>query len=358
MTGRTFVFEYLTAGGLFRDGLRPDDCPSFVAEGAAMRDALVEDVSQSGRLVTIMADRRLAAPNFAGANVYAVADIDSFDAAFETALEECDDAWILAPEVDCAQLELTRRVEGRIRLSSPGTELVALASDKQATADFLQKNGIRTPRGCTWPSSRAFTRPVGPLIVKPNDGAGSLGVRLLAENEPLELEGLRLADGKREREIRIEEYILGPSFSVSMLGCNDGFVVLEPCCQSISQDGQFRYKGGSLPVPSLAIRDQLRDTAGQVARVLPRWHGFLGIDVIFGDDGPWVIEVNPRLTTSYVGLRNCFHQNLAKIVLDSKHGPPASLSAEKLQLQFDPCGRVDVSPERPGDSVEYLWQAW
>ena len=47
--------------------------------------------------------------------------------------------------------------------------------------------------------------------------------------------------------------------------------------------------------------------------------GYVGVDIVLGDapDGSadWVIEINPRLTTSYVGLRALARGNLAGVLL-------------------------------------------
>ena len=70
--------------------------------------------------------------------------------------------------------------------------------------------------------------------------------------------------------------------------------------------GTFQYLGGSCPLPSgLAARaDRLARCA---AAAMPEWRGYIGIDLVLGEanDGSedYLIEVNPRLTTSYVGLR-------------------------------------------------------
>jgi predicted ATP-grasp superfamily ATP-dependent carboligase len=70
----------------------------------------------------------------------------------------------------------------------------------------------------------------------------------------------------------------------------------------------------------------------QVAGVLPSAIGYIGVDLILGDavDGSedLVIEINPRMTTSYVGLRASAEGNLASAMLGAFDG------AEKLDLRF------------------------
>lgn len=47
---------------------------------------------------------------------------------------------------------------------------------------------------------------------------------------------------------------------------------------------------------------------------LPGLRGHVGVDLVAAPDRCVVIEVNPRLTTSYVGLRRVLRANLAELV--------------------------------------------
>jgi predicted ATP-grasp superfamily ATP-dependent carboligase len=44
--------------------------------------------------------------------------------------------------------------------------------------------------------------------------------------------------------------------------------------------------------------------------------GYVGVDLVLADAGPIVLEINPRLTTSYCGLRDALGINPAALVLD------------------------------------------
>ena len=47
--------------------------------------------------------------------------------------------------------------------------------------------------------------------------------------------------------------------------------------------------------------------------------GYFGTDFIRTNDSEvYFIEINPRLTTSYIGLRNAINQNPARLILESK----------------------------------------
>lgn len=352
-----FVFEYLTGGGLFVDGLAPEACPTLVAEGTAMRNALLADVAALRRPVRLLCDTRLPTPQWPTSSTIApivsteqVDSAEQFTAAFDRAIEQSEAAWIIAPETGGALLQLTERAEGRVELWSPASDLVRLATDKQRLLEFLAGRGIAAPSGTllsqdTLPDVARQLEMQIPQIVKPNDGAGSQDVRKLGADDVGKLDILLhgLPNGAARSPLRIEPFIAGQPLSVSVLGADDAYLVLEPCLQEISDDGHFIYLGGSLPIPD-DFREETLQVAEKVAASLPAWRGIVGIDMIWGQTGPVVgpvvLEVNPRLTTSYVGLRKWYCQNLVKIVAESQPGVLPSLSAGNFQLQFDADGKV------------------
>jgi predicted ATP-grasp superfamily ATP-dependent carboligase len=71
---------------------------------------------------------------------------------------------------------------------------------------------------------------------------------------------------------------------------------------------------------------------------LPPANGYVGIDLILGDatDGSQdvVIEINPRLTTSYVALRQHYRTNLAAAMLQVIAGQPCELEIAQDVVSF------------------------
>jgi hypothetical protein len=77
---------------------------------------------------------------------------------------------------------------------------------------------------------------------------------------------------------------------------------------------------------------------------LPRTRGLIGVDIVLGEEqdgsADFAIEVNPRLTTSYVGLRCVSDQNLAHAMLASSIGEAVDLSFRLDRLDFVATGKV------------------
>jgi len=115
-------------------------------------------------------------------------------------------------------------------------------------------------------------------------------------------------------------------------------IAIPPACD---YDGRFQYLGGRLPIaPDLAARAVRIATAA--VRCVPGLLGYVGVDVVLGDDSrDWAIEINPRLTTSYVGLRALAKFNLAAAMLAAVRGEPLSEMAWHAgPVEFTPDGRV------------------
>jgi predicted ATP-grasp superfamily ATP-dependent carboligase len=149
-------------------------------------------------------------------------------------------------------------------------------------------------------------------VVKPDDGAGCERTYFIASNG--DLAALR---GRPEAEDCIAQvFVPGIAGSLSMI-CARGEAWLLTCNRQDMRlsGGQFRYCGGVVGGLE-GKRALLAPIAAQVAAAMPDLWGYVGVDVVLGPQGPVVIEVNPRLTTSYVGLRAAIGTNPAQLVFD------------------------------------------
>jgi predicted ATP-grasp superfamily ATP-dependent carboligase len=90
-----------------------------------------------------------------------------------------------------------------------------------------------------------------------------------------------------------------------------------------------------------------RRLASDAVKTLPAPLGYIGVDLILGEaadgSGDCVIEINPRLTTSYVGLRAACRANLAMAMLAIAAGHSATLSFRPQLIEFAADGTI-LSP--------------
>jgi len=299
--------------------------------------ALVGDL---GRLPHVdlhwMCDQRVAGESFGRGTVHFVSQAEEEAISFQRLAAQSDWTLVIAPEFDghlVRRCELVERVGGR--LLGPSLIAVRLAADKQKTIECLAKCGVATPHGRPIHPGTAIPPDFGfPAVLKPIDGAGSIGMIWIESAE----HAASVTVNRCTR--RLERYCPGMAASVAFLCAKTHFIDLPPCRQLIDRKAGFAYRGGQWPLePALARRAST--LAHRAVACLPPLLGYLGVDLILGTspDGAddVVIEINPRLTTSYVGLRALSEQNLAEAILDVAMGSAVRLSfcRESLLLWAD-----------------------
>jgi predicted ATP-grasp superfamily ATP-dependent carboligase len=308
-----------------------------------MLEALAAEFSRIGHVATdVLVDVRHPALELPGCTTHPVDSAWAERGLIARLSAAADWTIVVAPEFDDHLLTRCLAVErAGGRLLSPNSRLVALAADKQATAEHLVARDVPVAEGIALAAGEAL--PVDfpfPAVLKPRFGAGSQGIRLIAGSGAIER--------PVETASRLERFIEGTAVSVAAL-CGPpgteftGILPLTPCHQQIDRVEGFAYRGGSLPIePSLARR--ATRLATRAIATLPEPLGYLGVDMVLGGDssgaGDAVIEINPRLTTSYVGLRALARGNLAEAMMEVAAGRPVQLCWHPGPIQFQSSGGV------------------
>lgn len=304
---KVFVCEFITGGGLYREAL-----PATLAhEGRLMRDALLRDLSQVPDVViTSSHDERLPAAPLVHQVITVSGQDDVWDI-WNQCIRDTDAVWLIAPEAGGMLSRLTALVQGHHKtlLGSNGNA-VDLAGSKMATFMVLQAAGIDAVPSYNlddWPKDEA-----GPWVAKPDDGVGCDGTRYFDTTSAL---GDWIAQGSVAGYI-IQPYRPGVAASLSML-CKEGRAWLLSCNQQkiTQRAGGFCYHGSV--VNGMAEHWSAFDHLGQeIAAAIPELSGYVGVDVLVHKEHIEVLEINPRLTTSYVGLHEATGCNPAGLVLD------------------------------------------
>ncbi|MGE0377824.1 MAG: ATP-grasp domain-containing protein, partial [Planctomycetaceae bacterium] len=278
---------------------------SLLREGRAMLQALVADfarVPECRVVTTLAADQEpLDVP---GAKLLRVRDSEEEAVVFRSLAAECDASLIIAPELGNVLYERCQsaRRAGAARLLNPASELVRLCSDKLELARFLAEHNIPTIPTVSWPVESAADANWSPAVIKPRFGAGSQEIHTCDS----------VASARTRRPVPAaaqswiaQPLIRGAAVSVGAL-CHPGRGVhemLPVAAQHLSDDGRFRYLGGRIPWDDRRSAE-VQDAVRRACRMLPDLAGYVGFDVVVPDTGaepPLVVEINPRLCTSYLG---------------------------------------------------------
>ena len=278
---KVMLAEYATCTGL-EGALR--------AEGFAMLSTLKQSFEQAGCRVFVPRD---------------------FGKDFATTAKISDCGLVIAPDdrlaADTAVLE-----SGCINLGSPPAA-IRLCADKLETTELLLHNGLYAPR---------IVREGGAgdgatkCVVKPRTGCGS--------------ESVFVAPAPVEREGYIStEYIEGEHLSVSFVSGSGFALPLTLNRQHIHMDGGVAYDGNDVNVEHPAGEEIV--AAARRAGQMLGCRGLFGVDIVYGrvhdgadiagsDRHPYVVDVNPRPTTSVVGVARVIDRNLADLVLLARFG--------------------------------------
>jgi predicted ATP-grasp superfamily ATP-dependent carboligase len=335
---RIFVYEFITGGGAWSLDDRCALSGSLAREGRAMASAIAADFASLPDVeVLTTRDSRLAPLHPANCRVELIESAAGEREALEHLAKAADGVLLIAPESDGILAARARWVASAGgKLISPEPEVIDIAGNKQITAGRLQAAGVPVPRGSVLEPRGSAPADLFPAVVKPLDGCGSVGVRKVATQADLEQFAC-------DAPLRLEAFVPGLAVSVAVLCGPQGHLPMPACQQLLSSDGRFTYLGGRTPLPT-RLDERARRLAISAVQALPSPHGYLGVDLVLGDDPSGaddaVIEVNPRLTTSYVGLRTLCKENLAAAMLAVLRGERPALSWQTGALQFTADGEI------------------
>ena len=279
--------------------LSQKDFMSMKIQGKAMVDALYSDLKHIKQLNTIIGKQKF------GENA-----LDFFS----DVIPKIDLVWVIAPESD-GELERFHIASKKKLWIGSGLQAIRLASIKLETKKYLKSLGINTPDEITFKSLRKknYTK----AVYKPIDGAGTSDTYIL-DNEKNIINTL----SKKRSRFFLEEWVEGAAYSVS-LNCNlSDFEILSINKQYITSNhlGKLFY-GGVKPVQNKMLKKLYEGILPIVSLIVANINGlrgFIGIDFILKENSQIsIIEINPRLTCSYIGISKYKKGNVALKILNS-----------------------------------------
>lgn len=174
-----------------------------------------------------------------------------------------------------------------------------------------------------------------PFVVKPCDGSGSKGVKIVMDEAEIE-DALQYAfEGARNQEIYVEPFVKGEEFSVEAFACDGEVYIYSIVKTNFAWKGVFpeytqtTYLGISSEMES-AIEEEIR----KAVKALDVSYGPVNFDLIISEeDGmPYIIDV---------GIRN--GQNLI-----ASHIVPYSRGVDELNNSINLCigESIDAKPRK------------
>jgi predicted ATP-grasp superfamily ATP-dependent carboligase len=289
------VHEWVTGGGLAGS---PLPAP-WAAQGRAMRRAIAADFACITEiLVSVVVTLDAALPDDPGPWTIVRIGAGEHEHRMRELAESVDFIVLIAPETRGVLARLTADLtQAGARMLGSSPEAVSLAGDKARLGARLQALGIDTPPiqvvvpGCALPEPVRY-----PAVLKPIDGAGS------ADTYYLHGPGRVPEAARRLPSALLQPFVPGLPMSASFFVDREGRVWLIGIgAQRIAIcDGRFEYQGGRIPAPCPGAQPQVQGAVNAVVGL----RGFVGVDFIWDPSArhATILEINPRPTTSVVGL--------------------------------------------------------
>ncbi|MEC7834817.1 MAG: ATP-grasp domain-containing protein [Pseudomonadota bacterium] len=313
---KLFVCEYFTGGGL----IGKDLSSNFIREGEMIIKSLLASLSKFQKTnqdieFFFARDYRLRTKKFKNSCLYTPKkNIWSF---WESCIEKSDAFWPIAPETEnilerLSQIAIKRK---KILIGSL-PKAIRQTKNKHLTNKILQRNRLPIiPSRIFKKISPKFLKNLEKRnwILKPIDGAGADEVFILnkATKEIIDVIEKKI----RNRMFILQPYLTGQVMSVSAIFAKDDFIPLT-CNKLIinPSKGSIHYQKIEVGGAEF-LRNEMTRIVKKIHTAFGGLLGYVGIDFIKNRKNLVVLEINPRLTTSYVGLARSINFNPVEIIL-------------------------------------------
>jgi len=320
------VYEYASGGGFADKPL----AVSILSEGFSMLRAIVADFKAAGHSVTTVLDSRLAVlnPPLDADCIVPASSFNDAERAIQKLSESTGTAYIVAPESNQVLQSLVAKIEqaGVASLNCRGNA-IGNVSDKAAMLKRVKELGLSTPATVSvsaFDDVAEITRTVRgslgfPLIIKPVDGVGCAGLSVVNNEQQVASAVAKTTAESTDKRFVAQEVIRGTAVSVSLLATVNDTLPLSLNRQDVSlmaPEAASTYNGGQVPFDNLLKREAFA-AAEKAVKAFQGLRGYVGVDLVLTEKEAVVMEVNPRLTVSYVGLRKVAGFNLAQAIISA-----------------------------------------
>ena len=319
---KVLLFEYITGGGFNQQELPT----SLLREGQLMLNALLDNFAQLPDIeLCVMVDSRLVdLIALESSQIVVIGSEKNSHTEFARLAQDCDAVWPIAPEFEGILHTLCSLVPANTRLLSPSAAAVELAGNKYLTFQRLMQHGIATPP-TQWLHEAVFYP--GEWIVKAHDGAGCEGSFIVTNEAEF------IAAQRAMSLAIIQPHLHGAKTSLSCLFKHGKAWLLSVNLQHFTLL-ESRYRLTAITVNYQQDNGDYQKLADAVASAIPELLGYAGIDLLESDGQQRVLEINPRLTTSFTGLKTALGINVAEQVLRLQQSDPELIIRQNRQVQL------------------------
>ena len=308
---KVVIFEYISSGVCKPESLYPD----LIKEADLIVNELGQKMIEAGCDLVLFRSQSLPPPLFE-AEIVPLGETNDWGTILEDQLHNADAYLPLAPESDALLENLCLKAEQtHCTLLNTPAHTVRQTSNKQYTLKKLAAHRIPCVSchhidQCTFPMSED-------VVIKPNN-------RLACEYTFLIRAGDMPTPLQKQHAQICQPYLEGTNASLSIIYAADS----KPCILGVNRQEtalveQNCFQLSACCVNALAYLElDFEGLAADVQRCFTGLLGYVGIDIIIYDDIPYILEINPRLTTSFAGLAKTTGVNPCAMLLAAVCGEP------------------------------------
>lgn len=336
------VFEYFTASG--------EKDKSIISEAEELIFSLLGDLSEFKVDLVINKSYEDIVGEYDNVNPILI-DENIIDWLKNNAAD-FKNAIFIAAENDNNLYEITKLLEeNNVNTYTSTSKACFITSDKYETYEALP-NTIPQPRSFRFKIDpkgywkRAIDNlhekwqaedPLTPLklIIKPLVGVDCEDIVILEDIDDLSYDLEKIfPPGSR---IIVQEYVEGPDISVSLISDGERAIPISLNEQFVElKNDKGIYLGGKLPYET-KYKDEAFEVATKAVESIEGLKGFVGVDLKINADekdiySVYLLEINSRFTTPYVGLSKVANFNIGKSIIELIDG---RISVDDLDVSLD-----------------------
>ena len=287
---KILIFEYITGGGLIENKLNY----SLLNEANIILDSLIKE---SKNTVHFFCDYRHKYKNNNNAILVYPNNKDIiFDSNF---ISKYDYFLPICPEIDLILFNYVKKIRQKkiTNIHISDNKSLLIASDKLMLKEACNQFMIPNPDSYSSKSKN------NKFITKDRYGCGCNNISII--NDPLR---------KNSSNMIHENYIPGKSYSANLYIKDSGYKLISINQQHISMKNT-NLKLNSIDVnihPS--FNNMIYKFIDDILNVIPGLRGFIGFDFIFNNNKIFLIEINPRFTTSMALIEKCKNNHILNYI--------------------------------------------
>ena len=200
---------------------------------------------------------------------------------------------LISPENEFKSLKLHQILSKKFTLLNSRSKDIRIFSSKLKTYKTLKKKNVEVIK-----IEKRLKKNVQ-YISKPEYGTGSKDIIVFRKNNEV----------KRKKTI-IQKFYKGKKGSFAMLCCEKNFEII--CCnEQLLELKNNRINQVGLIIGGLeSHRKEIYELGKKICTHFPNLFGYIGVDILRVKNHWQIIEINPRFTSSYIGLESAYGRGM------------------------------------------------